>query len=277
MWNLLKQELRNRRNGMIGWGVGLGLLGLIEVLLFPSVADMFAGIKLPDFYQFFGDLSNLNTLAGFMGVEMFGLMPVIIGIYAIIVGTGTLAGEEDAGTLEMLLALPLPRWQLVLVKAVAVAITMIVILLFVSLGSLIGFFAIQGKLELTENPLDMVIAFLDMLPILLLWSWMSMLFGAIMPARRHASALMAIVMVEGYFLNAFARLVEKLEPYQFISPFYYYSGQEVMEGNWDKSDSMVLLAVSFVCLLLTIVAFQWRDITVGAWPWQRLLTNRKHA
>jgi hypothetical protein len=34
-------------------------------------------------------------------------------------GTGTLAGEEDSGRLELIVALRIPRWQIVAVKALA--------------------------------------------------------------------------------------------------------------------------------------------------------------
>jgi ABC-2 type transport system permease protein len=35
------------------------------------------------------------------------------------------------------------------------------------------------------------------------------------------------------------------------------------------SDVLILLGVSLVAFLLAVVFFQRRDITVGAWPWQR--------
>ena len=44
MLRLLLQEFRFRRNGIIGWGIGLALFGAMYTSLFPSVADQMAGL-----------------------------------------------------------------------------------------------------------------------------------------------------------------------------------------------------------------------------------------
>lgn len=111
MINLLLSELRDRRGAMIGWSIGLGALALLVLLIFPSFSDAFAGLELPEFYQAFGDFSDFSSLEGFFSAEFSIWLPLIFGIYAISAGTGTLAGEEEDGTLEILLAQPMPRWQ----------------------------------------------------------------------------------------------------------------------------------------------------------------------
>ena len=45
MLRLLLQELRFRRNGIIGWGIGLCFFPVIYVGLYPSFADQMAGFQ----------------------------------------------------------------------------------------------------------------------------------------------------------------------------------------------------------------------------------------
>jgi hypothetical protein len=35
------------------------------------------------------------------------------------------------------------------------------------------------------------------------------------------------------------------------------------------NNSLVLVGIGLVALLLALISFQRRDITVGQWPWQR--------
>src|SRR5688572_8079796 len=95
MLNLFRYELRARRWAIIGWGLGLGLFGLYIVLLYPQFAPMMADFDVAnvDAYQMFGNFAEMATFAGFISAEMFSFVPVMLGIYAIVNGTGTLAGE----------------------------------------------------------------------------------------------------------------------------------------------------------------------------------------
>ena len=67
--------------------------------------------------------------------------------FVVINGTGTLAGEEEDGRLEMIVTLPLPRWQIVTSKALAFSFTAFLILVIVSLASGAVFLAIESQLE----------------------------------------------------------------------------------------------------------------------------------
>jgi putative exporter of polyketide antibiotics len=45
MLRLLLQELRSRRNAIIGWAIGLSLLPAIYVGIYPQFADDLAGMQ----------------------------------------------------------------------------------------------------------------------------------------------------------------------------------------------------------------------------------------
>ena len=106
MLRLLLQELRFRRNGIIGWGIGLCFFPVIYVGLYPSFADQMAGFQeildLP-IYQAMG--ITMASFEGYVASTVTNLVPVILCIYAVINGTSTLAGEEDDGRLELIVSL----------------------------------------------------------------------------------------------------------------------------------------------------------------------------
>ena len=270
MVNLLLHEIRSRRGAILGWGIGLGLFMVLMVILFPQIADSFADFELPEFYEMFGDINAIGTLSGFMDLEFFSFFPLILAIYAIIAGSSALAGEEDAGTLELILSFPIPRWQVVITKAIAVAITLFLILSLTAVGGWVGYLLIQGgDSELNINGWQIAQGVLNLWFLLFLFSMITMFLGTILPSARVANVIAIIIMVEMYFLNSFGALVEFLEPYQKFSPFYYVQAKDVMENGLNGGNVLLLLGISLLFLLLSVVAFQRRNITVGAWPWQR--------
>jgi ABC-2 type transport system permease protein len=117
MVRLLWQELLFRRNAIIGWSLGLCFFPLVYIAIYPSVAEEMAGLADLEIYRALG--MNLGTFPDWVGSILIVFMPLIAAIYALINGTGTLAGEEEDGRLEMIVTLPLARWQIVAAKALA--------------------------------------------------------------------------------------------------------------------------------------------------------------
>ena len=113
MLALFLQELRARRGAIIGWTLGLGLYAFFSLSIFPEIGLEFADLELPEFYDYLGDFSDIGTVQGFFDAQFLAYLPLLLGIFVIGAGTRTLAGEEDDGTLEMLVTLPIPRWQVV--------------------------------------------------------------------------------------------------------------------------------------------------------------------
>ena len=50
---------------------------------------------------------------------------------------------------------------------------------------------------------------------------------------------------------------------------YFDTTVAVFSDGVQFSDVLVLLAVAVVFFALALVSFQRRNVTVGAWPWQR--------
>ena len=121
MFNLLKHELRSRWGAILGWGVGLFLFGAMYTAIFPEMAEEMASLADLSIYQAMG--IEMGTFEGFIGSTVVLFVPIILGIYVITASTQTLAGEEDGGTLEVVLAMPLHRWQIVSMKALALALS----------------------------------------------------------------------------------------------------------------------------------------------------------
>jgi ABC-2 type transport system permease protein len=272
MFNLFLHELRSRRTAVLGWGLGIAAFGILIIMIFPDFEGQLEGFNIDEieFYQVMGDFGDFASFKGFVSAEMFTFMPILLAIYAIINGTGTLAGEEDNGTLEPLMSLPLHRWQLVTTKALALATALFLILVVISIGEVIAFNALPAGLDLGGvGAADLVVATLAIWPLIMVFATLSLFLGAFMPTRRLAATVATIVLIATYLGNNLTEMVDWLETLKPIFPFNYYNGQSILESGIDNGDLLVLLGASTLFFVLTMVSFQRRNVTVGAWPWQR--------
>lgn len=268
MFRLLLQEIRFRRNTIIGWGLGLCFFPIVYISIYPSVAEEMAGLADLEIYQAMG--VNLGTFEDWIASILILFVPLIAGIFAVINGTGTLAGEEEDGRLEMVVTLPLPRWQIVTAKAIALSIATFIILLIVSLVSIVVFQAIESQIETDIAAMDVAAGILQTWPLVFAVGMISMFLAAFSSRRRIAALIAAVIIIVSYFGTNLGNSVSSLESVQPLFLFNYlnFTGSAVIEGQ-QTSDILVLLGIGLVAFALTLFFFQRRKLTVGAWPWQR--------
>ena len=271
MFRLFLHEMRARRNGIIGWGIGLALLPIMYVGLYPDYAEMLDDMEeLMDMaiYQAMG--MSMSTFEAYVASTTTNMIPVILSVYAVISGTGTLAGEEEDGRLELIVALPIPRWQIVTVKAMALGIALFLILLITAVGAAGTLMAIQDSVDAVASPAELGIALLAAWPLIMSIGMISLFLGAFASRRRIASIIAAVIIIVSYFGNNMAGMIESLKVIQPFFLFHYFDATEtgIIEGQ-AMGDVAVLTAVALIAFGLAVVFFQRRDITVGAWPWTK--------
>ena len=271
MLRLLLQELRFRINGIIGWGIGLSLFPVIYIGMYPSFAEEMASFQdLMDLaiYQAMG--ITMGSFEGFIASTVTNLVPVILCIYAVINGTGTLAGEEDDGRLELIVSLPIPRWQIVAVKAVALGISLFSILLIVATGAALTMEAIALPIETNVTTMDVFGSVMAAWPLAMAVGMISFFLGAFSPNRRIASTIATVVVLASYLGSNLSGMVSSLEKIENIFLFHYYEATaEALEVGQQTGNLIALLVISLVAFGLAVAFFRSRNITVGAWPWQR--------
>lgn len=266
--NLLKHELQSRLGAIVGWSIGLILFGTLYISIFPEVGEDMASIADLSIYQAMG--IELGSFEGYIGSTVVLFVPVILGIYAIITSTQTLAGEEDSGTLELLLTTPLHRWQIVSTKAIAIGIAAFLILLIAGLGNGLVLSGIKATIEVNVTPTQLLVAVLNGWPIIMAVMMMGLFFGAYLPNRRTAALVVTVIFVASYFGENLTSLVESLDFIRPLSLFAYFDSSEaVFREGVQAGDVALLLGVAAFFFVLALLSFQRRNVTVGAWPWQR--------
>jgi len=68
--------------------------------------------------------------------------------------------------------------------------------------------------------------------------------------------------VAAYFLNSLAPIVDVLEPYRKLSPFYYYIAADPLKNGLNLGHAAVLVGSTAVFFVASLLAFQRRDLAV---------------
>lgn len=264
MRTIFRYTLSRFRGQILGWGISLLLLGLMLMWFYPSIAEQqesfeqLLEIYPPEFSAFFGDLSAMVTPEGFLSIEYFSYMPLILGIFAVLMGSGLLVSDEENGTLDLVLAHPVSRTALFFGRLIAFVVATLAILAISWLGLVLGTVATSLNLGWGE----MALPFLSVLAMLLLFGALALLLSMLLPSRRLAAMTAGLVLVASFFITGLARIIEDLETVAKFSPLNYYQSGEAMNGlNQEWFWGLVAFAVLFA--LLAWWRFLRRDVRVG--------------
>ena len=99
-----KHSLRGFTGQILGWGISLALLGLLIVPIFDTFAgqqdslDQLLSLYPEEMSAFLGDLSAMASPEGWLALEFFSYMPLILGIFAVQMGSGLLPVMKNRGS-----------------------------------------------------------------------------------------------------------------------------------------------------------------------------------
>ena len=270
MLSLLKHELWSRRGAVLGWGIALALYGIMYIAIYPEFSEKMdlAALSNISFYKAFG--IEMASFEGWIASSVVQYIALMLAIYAIITSSATLAGEDDRGILELVVTMPLKRWQIVAMKAAALAVVSFLILVIAAAGSVLALYWIRNSVSIDITAGQLFIAILSGWPITLALLMIGLFWSAWLPSRLAASMVTTIIYLVCYFGEVLVGFVAPLEEFKRLSLFYYFdSSSAVFSKGVQASDVGILLGVAAFFFALALFSFQRRDVTVGQWPWQR--------
>jgi len=269
MNRLLLHELRFRVRGMIGWGIGMVAFGAVYINVYPEVAKQMGALPDLPLYEVLG--MSFVDIESYIASVILNFLPILLGIYGIVTGTKTLAGEEDEGTLELIMAQPLSRFQIVTAKSISLAVAIFVILVAAAAADAVFFASVREQSNATLEPVQLFFVVFSAWPISVAIAMMSLFLGSFLPKRRTASVVAAVVVIASYFGKTLSGMVPSLKGVRFLSLFAHFDSTAAVFYDGVKArDIIVLLSLAFVFYGLTLLSFQARNVTVGAWPWQKV-------
>ena len=261
--DVIRKTLFDQRRSYPAWCAGVLLVVAMYVALWPSIR------RQPSMQDFLDQMpealrnlfamsgADMSTPVGYIQIELLSFMgPLLVLLYAVAAGSSAVAGEEDRGTLDLLLATPTPRTRIVVEKAMAMAVGT------VGLCALLGVALVaEGALVDLALPVGHVAAAMLHLALLgLVFGALALAVGAGTGRLALSRAVPVLLAVVGYVVNGLGGLVDWLRPLQNLSPFYQYAAHDPLRQGISWVSVGVAVATVVVLVVVAAVAFDRRDV-----------------
>lgn len=256
-----------RRSALLGYAVGMAALVGITVGVYPSVregADTFTQLleSMPQgMLSFLGssDIGQLLTPSGFVNSRVNASVgAVVLTVFAISLGTGAIAGEEDRRTMDLLLSTPTSRTRIVLERFAAMAVLVIAVAATVLAVMIIANPLVD--LEFTFG--NMLASNFELALLALVFGSLALAVGALTGRRGVTLGVASGATVATFFVNGLASLVSWLEWPQKLTPFYWLQRSDPLAKGLSIEDTLIMLAVIAVFVGVSLWGFERRDVRV---------------
>jgi ABC-2 type transport system permease protein len=237
MMIVLTQTLWRRRISLAWWAVAMaGMCGLLAVA-YPTVRDnneldrTFS--TLPPGVQALLGLSGGNRLSspiGYLDSQFFAnILPVMLLVFAIGVAAWTVAGDEAAGSLELLLANPISRVRVALARFGA----LVVLLAGLATVCAVTLLALAPATGMDQGLPAGHVAAAAVAASLLALTFASVAFavGAATGSRPAALGTAAAIAVAGYVLEGLSQQVLALHPFAGLDPWHWLLGTDPLRNG----------------------------------------------
>jgi ABC-2 type transport system permease protein len=249
-----------RRSGL-WWGSGIVGFAVVNLAFWPSLEGSEALTNLGDMseglLEAFG-AQNIATPAGYLDGQMYALLlPLLLSGMAIAGVTAITSGDEDAGRLELLHALPVSRravWLSRYTAALAVLATVAVVT-GALVASLLGVFSLEevgaGRVAAATLACALLAAF---------HAAIGYAAGGAGYSRGVSAGVAVGVLVVGYVVDFLLPLSDTLAGGAKVSPWYWAIGTQPVSDGLNPGLLALLVAVTVGLVALGTAAVERRDI-----------------
>lgn len=257
---LVVRGLRTVRRSALWWTVGVVAFIVINLAFWPSLEGTEA-------LESFGDMEalleafgaqNIATPAGYVDGQVFALLvPLLFSAMAITVVTGLTAGDESAGRLELVHALPVARRTVWLGRWTS------------SLLMLAGVAAVSGLATIACLPLfsltevgagPIVGATFGCALLAAFHGAVGYAAAGLGASRALAAGAGIVVLVAGYLASFVLPISASFDWARGWSPWFWALGEQPVSDGVDPAGMTLVAALTVVLVALGTVAIDRRDI-----------------
>jgi len=255
------KTLYDGRRSLGFWALAVVVVVAVNVPVFTRYEDTDVltaqADALPESLRASLGMDQIATAAGYIQSTIFGMNAlVLLLIFAIGFGTRSLAGEEEAGTLDLLLAHPVSRRRWVLERVGALVVSAAA--LAAAIGVSVWAFTVSLGLDVPAS--GIAGASLALALLASACGTLAVAIGAAVGRRGIVLAMTAGAVVSAYLLRAVAPQVAATDGLERLSPFDWYLGSDPVANGVDRLGVVLLAVLTVACAAAAVVLIERRDI-----------------
>ena len=263
MWfsSVFLKTLRDFRIAIFGWGVGMGLLMYVVLSAVSSLTASAAAraslVSLARSFSWIAEPIRVDTAGGY-ATWKYGFTILVMALWPILVGSRMLRGEEERGSLDVLLSLPRGRGRVLLEKLAAMWTALLAMGLLIGLLTFAGGKSVKADFGLG----DAVLFGLNLTLICGVFGSIALLLSQFTQERRMASGVTGGLLLVFIVLDMVHRVIPDTEWLSRLSPVYYYNLSKPLVPSYGANPGalLVLLALSVLMSGAALWLFVRRDV-----------------
>jgi len=257
MHNVFTKTLGDQRRALLWWAVGLLAVIAVYVLPYRQYLDQGA-LDFDTDSALYQALGYDSSPAGYLQGSVFLIGTLLMIMAAAVAGARAIAGDEEAGILDLLLAHPVSRSRLVLERFAALAVAVALLGLVVWAGTVAA--ASLADMGIGTGPITA--ATLGLALLALGFGTVALAAGALTGRRGLVLGITAALAVGAYLAYTVGGQVEGMDGIRKLSPFFYYLGGDPLRTGVDLGDLAVLATIPLALPAVGVWSLNRRDIAV---------------
>ena len=260
---LMKRVLIEHRRGISGWTLGIVALVTIQLAVYPTIRSS-AGDwtsltdAFPDAFKEIFRLQDYASERGYLSTELLSFtVPFIVMGLGCTWGARVATEEEDAGTADIVLSLPISRYNYIVTRIVAALVVMIVVMTVFFLSVLIGTRLLNFSIPIHQY----FAASLSLFSLGVLMMSAAVCVGSVTGKRTMALGLsmaFAIALFVFYSLAPLVSIFDTVNPY---NPMQWTLGAQPLFEGVSVGYTVNVYAGTSPILFIATILFDRRDIS----------------
>jgi ABC-2 type transport system permease protein len=202
---------------------------------------------------------SLSTGPGFLHMELFSLvLPLLLMVFTMGFGSRAIAGEEEDGTLDLLLSLPVTRRRVLAEQFAAMIVSTFLIGVVTCAAMLIA----GAAFDMGLVPGRVAAATFAAVLIALVFGALALAVGSITGRRGVAIGVAGAAAVAAYLVFSLADVLSWLGTVQKVSPWYYYAQSAPLLHGLEWAHAGVLAGIVLALVVVGGVVLERRDLAV---------------
>ena len=261
--HIIKRELRANAKSLLIWSVVMIIFIFLMVSEFsayynnPEMGAILDSMPEQMMRAFSMEGSNLTTTTGFVSIASVYFY-LVLGVFAVLIGSNIISKEERDKTAEFFLTLPVSREQVIFSKWMAAIINCIAITAVTGLSLIISmisydldsaFFKFIGLLMIAVFMTQMI--FLSL----------GMLLSSVLKRYKASGKISAAILMLLYMVSVISSISNKLENLKYLTPFKYFESAKLLaNGEFELKYLLITLGIIVVSMAGTFIIYPKRDL-----------------
>lgn len=258
---LLCSDVHLRWRSTLWWVVAtMALVAMVDAF-YPSIAGD------PAFDQMLQEIpeslrpligpDSLTSPVGYLASQLYLVfLPAVLLVFAIGRGTSALAGEEEAHTLDLLLAQPVSRASLYLQKLAG----LLAGVLALALASLVPTLLLAGPTGLDIPVASLISVTMQLAALLILFGVLAMAVSAAVGRKGAGVGVAAGIAFLTFLMDGLGQSVEWLGHLRPLTPWRWYDATAALQGDPVGWSLLILLTAAVILAVLGLLMFRRRNL-----------------